>query len=135
MKYFQLALSFPLLMGLVPIEQQERKKAQIKYTLLGFNIVFTLLVISILFVQLYSLLQSDYETKLFVLNILNIASKVCSAIILIFSIFRLRSMIKRTRHVGLTTRETIMTLHTVLFSLTIVALFLAILSYKLLDNA
>ena len=68
-------------------------------------------------------------------DILNILAKVMSAAILVFSIQRLRRLIRETRSVALTSREAIMTLHTGLFSLTIVSLIFEIVSYNILANS
>lgn len=110
-KYLRLALSFPLLLGLVPQDQIAKKQRIVKWTIRGLNLLFYSVVVTMIPIQVYMKNQGEATC-------LNVFVCVC----LIVAIRRLKVLIrKNTIAEKSSRREKLMTAHTVIFSVLILA--------------
>ena len=113
-KYFELSLNFPLLIGQVAEDEISRTKKCIKWTTRALNIAFYSQMGILIF--LYGL-SAVTEISFRILVIFQAIGKLMSALLLIFAICRLRILIKRAGLPSLQARKKVMTLHTTLFTL------------------
>ena len=112
-KYLRLALSFPLLLGLVPQDQIAKKQRIVKWTIRGLNLLFYSVVLTMIPIQVYK--KKSFLGEATCLNVF-----VC--VCLIVAIRRLKVLIrKNTIAEKSSRREKLMTAHTVIFSVLILA--------------
>ena len=120
-KYFELALFLPIYLGFVPNEHAERKQRRNSRIILIVNAIFYITAFSIFIFHILETtmgtLESESVTQ--VPDDIGAVLKIMAACILIFSIFRIRSSIKKLESNRLSTREALMTWHTICYVLVI----------------
>ena len=114
-KYLEVALNYKILQGLIPEGTYLiAKRRRIKWTLIILNLVFySWLIADIVF-------QVCYIFSIVVRNELQFLGLVMSSFVLIFSILRIRYLVKKQDDPRLSSREFLMTVHTIIFSLVVV---------------
>lgn len=83
-----------MIIGLVPDDQMEKAEWRAKWTIRAFNIFFYTFLVVLFGWQEIALLTDKLEPQQLWFDVLNIFAKVMSAAMLIFSIQRLRRLIK-----------------------------------------
>ena len=112
MKYLEVCLNFKLLMDLVSPEDLPRDKRRIKVTMICFNAVFYSESVAITVARLFML--PEYPDVLVYFSMVNFA---VSLMILIYSVIRLRRLVRQLGSPEVSNRECLMLVHTVIFCL------------------
>ena len=115
MKYLEVCLNFKLLMDLVSPEDLPRDKRRIKVTMICFNAVFYSESVAITVARLFML--PEYPDVLVYFSMVNFA---VSLMILIYSVIRLRRLVRQLGSPEVSNRECLMLVHTVIFCLYLV---------------
>ena len=115
-KYFEVALTYKILQGMITdADQIYAKRLQIKCALIIVNLVFYAWLITDIALEIR---QSSEENT--VMNELLYVGLCMASLLLIYSILRIICLVKIQREPGLSTREILIALHTVIFSLIVV---------------
>ena len=113
-EYFRLALKFPLIVGMLENQEFERRLSRNKWILIGANLLFYALVAA------WGTACIFYFPNVRMLMDASAGIAAMPAIVLIFSITRLRKQIKRLNSVEIRAREWLMSIHTGIFTFYIV---------------
>ena len=113
-EYFRLALKFPLIVGMLENQEFERRLSRNKWILIGANLLFYALVAA------WGTACIFYFPNVRMLMDASVVISAMPAIVLIYSITRLRKQIKRLNSVEISAREWLMSIHTGIFTFYIV---------------